>query len=529
MTIANHSHISFRDILHVIFKRKLQIVLVFTATMVAVVIVTLLTTPIYRATTQIQVKVGRENFYNPTLSSGGNFRVTINTDEQINSVIAIMKGRSLAESVLKGIGKEQIYPPNKEGKESLFKEYMQSISEFLSHNVLSKIKSLIPGSTTNGSFNPEPVISPENDPAISKLVKNLSINRIEDTNLITVSFRHEDPKIAALVANTFSKFYLKRHLNIHKTPQSYRFLEEQTKILQEKLSDSESKLTEFKKVTNITSPKEEKRILLERIADNQDSLNETESQEVEAINHIKTIKFQLSKTPRLVPREEVSSYNQTLVSALETKLVELQIKEHDLKSRYTNIIRFPEVDNVKKEIEMVQSKLAEEKLKRHGVTRSGVNDTYKHLQIELMKYEAELKAIKARKTVQLQQLTDFQMKLSSLNQMEAEYNRLSQKLEVDAKNYRLYLTKVEESRVSMAMDREQIASVKQVEPAFPPVNPVSPNVKVNILLGLFLGITGSLLLVFSLEFFDDTLQTVDQVENYLELPVLVSIPELKMK
>ena len=527
MTFSHHAHISFRDILHVIFKRKSQILLVFTSILIAVALVTLLKTPIYRATTQIQVKVGRENFYNPTLTPGGNFRININTDEQINSVIAIMKGHSLAERVLQGIGKEQIYPVDKVNKKNFYNEFFQSVSDFFYQKILGRIKSLIPSTAANESLNIEPVTTLENDQALSVLIKNLSINRIEDTNLITVSFKHENPKMAALVANTFSKYYLKRHLNIHKTPQSYRFLEEQTKILQQKLSESESNLTEFKKKTNITSPEEEKRILLERIADNQDFLNRTESEEVEAINHIKTLNIQLSKTPRLIPREEVSSYNQNLISALETKLVELQIKEHDLKSRYTDIIRFPEVDNVKKEIEMVKSKLSEEKSKRHGVTRSGVNDTYKHLQIELMKYEAELKAIQARKNVQLQQLDDFQAKLSQLNQMEAEYNRLSQKLEVDSKNYRLYLTKFEESRVSLAMDREQIASVNQVEPAYPPLKPVSPNVMLNILLGLFLGGVGSLTLAFALDFFDDSLQTVDQVEGYLELPVLVSIPDLK--
>ena len=123
MTFSHNSHISFRDILHVIFKRKSQIAIVFISIFLVVVVLTLFTTPIYRATTQIQVKVGRENFYNPTLTPGGKFRVNINTDQQLNSVIAIMKGHSLAESVLQGIGKEQIYPLDQENKKSFLKKY----------------------------------------------------------------------------------------------------------------------------------------------------------------------------------------------------------------------------------------------------------------------------------------------------------------------------------------------------------------------------------------------------------------------
>ena len=56
---------SLRDIFHVVFKRKIQIILVFAAVVLAVTIATLRATPIYQATAKILVKIERENVNRP--------------------------------------------------------------------------------------------------------------------------------------------------------------------------------------------------------------------------------------------------------------------------------------------------------------------------------------------------------------------------------------------------------------------------------------------------------------------------------
>ena len=58
---------------------------------------------------------------------------------------------------------------------------------------------------------------------------------------------------------------------------------------------------------------------------------------------------------------------------------------------------------------------------------------------------------------------------------------------IDRQSYRLYLTKFEESRISDAMDTEKIANVKLIEPAQLPLKPVSPRIRLNMVLAVFLG------------------------------------------
>ena len=75
------------------------------------------------------------------------------------------------------------------------------------------------------------------------------------------------------------------------------------------------------------------------------------------------------------------------------------------------------------------------------------------------------------------------------------------------------------SRIIMDVD-----SVKTVEEANLPDHPSSPSVMRNTLIGAILGIlisAGIIILIFML---DDTVKTPDDVETYLGLNVLASIP-----
>ena len=122
-------------------------------------------------------------------------------------------------------------------------------------------------------------------------------------------------------------------------------------------------------------------------------------------------------------------------------------------------------------------------------------------------------------------------KTSLLNEMIpgliARLKALERQVDVEQQNYRLYLSRIEESRISEAMDNQKISNVTQVQPARTPLKPVSPKVGLNLVIGLFLGGFGSLGLAFFLEYIDDRLEKRDDAERVLNLPVLASIPELK--
>ena len=487
---------SLRDFLHVVFKRKTHILLFFIVTVCTVAIGSLLVKPTYEATSQILVKMGRENLYVPASGSATPV-VSFNREEQINSEIEILKSRFLAEKVVESLGPTVIY-------------------KALSENSQGLLSRLFPKAHARQS----PV-----EKAILKLQKTLKVEGVRKSDVIRISLKHKDPQMAANVVNTLVKFYLDHHLNVHKNPQSYEFFQEQSQILKDQLNGAEGKLEAFKKRHAVSSLDEERTLLLRQEADLRAALNQTLSQEAETENRIRQLRQQLAATSKTIPLDEEIDHNPLAINTLEAKLVELELKEQALLSKYTEQSRL--VRNVRDEIRMVRKKLAEQETKRYGKTRSGVNITYQRLEEDLLRNEAELKAIRAKKKTQGAQLAAYQKKLEKLNRIEVELNQLKQQVDVDRQNYRLYLSKFEESRISDAMDTEKIANVNVIEPAQSPLKPVSPKILLNMMLAIFLGGFGGFGLAFFSEYLDDSLEKTEDVENYLEVPVLASIPELK--
>ncbi|MGN0144355.1 MAG: YveK family protein [Clostridium sp.] len=68
-------------------------------------------------------------------------------------------------------------------------------------------------------------------------------------------------------------------------------------------------------------------------------------------------------------------------------------------------------------------------------------------------------------------------------------------------------------------------NVRIIEEVKTPVNPVSPNKKMNILIGFALGLMASIGLCFLIEFMDDTFRTKEEIEQIMSVPAIGIIPD----
>ncbi|WP_213819025.1 YveK family protein [Garciella nitratireducens] len=70
----------------------------------------------------------------------------------------------------------------------------------------------------------------------------------------------------------------------------------------------------------------------------------------------------------------------------------------------------------------------------------------------------------------------------------------------------------------------KVDNVSIIEQAVAPTTPVKPNKMLNIAIGGVLGLMVSIFIVFLKEYLDNTIKTPEDVQKYLELPVLGTIP-----
>ncbi|WP_209315226.1 YveK family protein [Soehngenia longivitae] len=90
---------------------------------------------------------------------------------------------------------------------------------------------------------------------------------------------------------------------------------------------------------------------------------------------------------------------------------------------------------------------------------------------------------------------------------------------------------IADETANVFMDKVQeimkVDNVHVIDKAEIPTQPVSPNVILNIAIAAVLGLMIGVFLSFLLEFLDNTIKTPEDVEKYLNLPVLGSIPKVE--
>lgn len=521
---------SFRDFLTIIFKRKYLIVLFFIVSVCTIVGITYSMEPTYRTSAQILVKIGSRN--NFTLAGPNEDRLsTAARISQINTEIEFLKSRFLAEKVLLHLGPDNIYP---EEKSSAVESHWLKNASFVQSAIAGFKQKLFQDSDIEIIKEENPSASREEQPQDSviekqvlRLLKHLSIKGTPNTNIIKINFQHTDPDIAATVVNTYMDTYLDERLQFHRNPQSRTFVQDQSLEIKNRLEEAEFKLEQFKSENNITDLEQQQRILLDQISTLRVALNNTLSEEIETQSRVVLLKKQLSQTPETIPQEEQTDQNEVLLSRLEGKLVELQIEEKELLSRYTPQSRM--VNNVRERITIVENKIDEQEHKLFQRSRVGVNATYQRLEEELFRNEAELEALAVKKDMMTKQLAEFQSEKETLNRMETKLSGLQRSVDLYRGNYKLYLAKLEASRIEDAMDSEKINEMISMDRALPPLKPISPKYKLNIFLSILIGALGGLLIAIIGDFMDDSIETPEDVEKTLQLPVLTSIPDTESR
>ncbi len=104
---------------------------------------------------------------------------------------------------------------------------------------------------------------------------------------------------------------------------------------------------------------------------------------------------------------------------------------------------------------------------------------------------------------------------------------LERQVGINEANYKLYLTKFEEAKISENMNRQKIGNVSIIESAIPPLKPIKPKKRLNVLIGGFLGLLSGIAIAFSIEFINPIFRTREDVSQFLGLPVLATLPKEK--
>jgi len=312
---------------------------------------------------------------------------------------------------------------------------------------------------------------------INMLARKTIAEPVPDTNVIQVSFFAATAQEAVKTLQTILAHYLEqRAVAYGGSAKLLSFYEQEKEQAQAKLQSAEDRLRGWQQANNIIAIDQQAANMLETLAVQERMLQQAEA-------------------GGATTRE-----TDPLITKLRGELVTSELALQDLLQRYTE-----------------EDRRVREKREYIETIKKGLLSAQKNLSTSLSSQRDTLR----------KQINQTSGAIASLRDKRLEGDRLARSVELQKSAFLLYGKNLEEARIAARMEKEQLSNVAVIEQPYAKeginFGERAGLVFLAALVGLVLGVA----IAFGLEFFNNTLRTQQDVEQYLGLPVLAAIPDLR--
>jgi polysaccharide biosynthesis transport protein len=327
--------------------------------------------------------------------------------------------------------------------------------------------------------------------------KNLDVAPSRESSVISVSYKAQEPRFAAAVANAFVQAYIETSLQLRVDParQYSSFFETRSKEAREALEKAQTKVSVFQAANGIIATDE--RLDVENARLNELSSQYTMLQALSAESRSRQTAAQSSQGDRM---QEV--LNNGIVAQLKADLNRNESRLKELSTRLGDA--HPQVEELRASIAELKTRLeAETRKVTSGVAVSNTINIQRMAEVKAS-LEAQRSKVLRMKSVR----DEGSVLLRDVENAQRGYDAIQQ---------RFTQTNLEGQATS--------TNVHTLQRASEPTQPSSPKVMLNTLLSVALGLGLALAAALLLEFFDRRIRTLEDVVIALELPVLGVMPK----
>ena len=367
-----------------------------------------------------------------------------------------------------------------------------------SPGLIARLRSLIP--RRGASVKMEPI-----DIAAAMVQGGLAVSPVRNSHLVHVSYVSDDPDLAARIANAVGGAYIQYTIESQysATGEAESFLVDQIGLLRREIAAIEDQLQVYGEAKGIVSIDDASNITLR-------ALQDVSARRTEAQTALARAQAAYDAVLKADPEDLPEVLNSELITRLrqESALYEAQYTE---KSKQFHG-EWPDLLKLKSKLDQSHARLD---LEVERVVRQA-------------RGTAEAEFIKAREQV------------DNLDRLLREQETAAQRLKRDAVEFADYQGEVQKKRETLsallARQNEMALStrlkdldststnIRIMEPARPPAAPFRPNTRLNLALGMLLGLALGAGTAFFLNYLDNTIATPGDLEKILSIPVLATIP-----
>lgn len=343
---------------------------------------------------------------------------------------------------------------------------------------------------------------------VSAFIGRLTIQRIHETQLVTIGFDAYDPQFAAEMANAVGEAYIENDMEakLDLTLKASAWLSEHLGELKQKLKESEGRLQDFLDSESIVGDRggldiagSELNLVSSRLVDARRQRLELESRysEIKALGKNASAES-YERIPAVLAHPVVQNYK--------TALLAVEQKKSELAKRYGP--KHPKMIAVNSEITSARRLLDREIVS----VINGIENQYRVAQASERSLEASLGSTKQQ--------------LQGLKRKEYQLKDLEQEVETNRQLYNTFFTRRTET---VATGDLVSANARISDPAVIPGGAIKPKKRLIVMLSLLLSTMFAVVCAFLLEALNNTIRSSGDVQEKLGQTVLGLLPDLGIK
>lgn len=476
--------IDLRKYWFIIYHRKWTVLIFLAIVVIAGMASTYLTTPIYRASTTLQLDQEETRIvdYQQIQSD---FSAITDTQEYMSTMQEVLQSHRIAQRVASEMDPREYAKLNWSAKKP-----WHDLLPWRQTRAMSQPHT--PGSAAE--------LAAQTEAAASAIQGNVRVEPVANSRILRVSFNSPDAKFAADVANKIASVFISVNLERRLQATSYakNFLQDRLQQVQAKLEDSEKALVDFQRKQEL--------IKVDSKGDDGVSLN---------TRALESYGAALTQAQQERIKSE-SLYDSLQGSAIEglaefrdnKVILGLKERKNSLEAAYQEGLKiykpaYPKMLQLKGQIDETQKAIDAE-----------VQDVRSEI---TARYRASLEQEKAL----MAKLLESKRNILSDQDRSIEYNILKREVDTNRQLYDGLLQRLKEVGVAGGIGTNNISVLDM---ANVPGGPYTPNPDRNLMYSVFLGLVGGIALAFLFDHLDDTFKRTEDVEKTLGLPVLGIVP-----
>jgi capsular exopolysaccharide synthesis family protein len=467
-----------RELWQVIVKRRWTIAIFTLIVVIAVITASFLMTPIYRASLTLQID--REDIKIVDIEQVTPGEGRSGSQDYYQTQYELLKSRSLAQRVVNQLGLADLPPP----PPSIFAQFKGWLTGWLPQ-------------TSNAGDTAKPLSENDRMEGIVKgFLANLTVEPVRNSRLAKLHYDSPDASRAAAILNTLVKNFINMNMERRFDASTYarNFLQERLQQVKAKLEDSERELIGFARQEQIISVDDKQNIVYQDLSATNTALADAEKKRIMAEANY---------------RQMLATRGQGLSQMLDSKIIQT-LKESQAKqeAQYQDNLSiykpaYPAMVQLRSQINQINAM---------------INQEISNIRAAIT---ADYEAAKAAEALLRGRVQQLKQDVLALQDRSIQFNILRREVDTNRQLYDGLLQRFKEVGVSAGIGTNNISVVDE---ARAPVFPYKPNLQLNGLLALVLGLLGGVGLAFLFERLDDTFKRPEELEKLLGLPVLGVIP-----